>query len=244
MNDEASIPGIDVPAVTAWFTEHTDAAPPLSFELIAGGRSNLTFRVTDTADGAWVLRRPPTRPRAGHRPRHGPRAPHHLRPRPHRRARRPGRRPLHRRVGQRRARSTSWTSSTAWCIRDQVVAEEVPAEVRRAARPVAGRHPGQDPRRRPRRGRPRRARPQGGLHRPPAQAVERPVRPGPRPRGPRGHRGLRAPARAHPRAGPGRHRPRRLPARQLHGRRRRQRSSPSSTGRSARSATPSPTSAC
>jgi aminoglycoside phosphotransferase (APT) family kinase protein len=60
MSDETSITGIDVPAVTAWFTEHTDAAPPLSFELIAGGRSNLTFRVTDTAGGAWVLRRPPT----------------------------------------------------------------------------------------------------------------------------------------------------------------------------------------
>lgn len=60
MSDDTSITGIDVPAVTAWFTEHTDAVPPLSFELIAGGRSNLTFRVTDTADGAWVLRRPPT----------------------------------------------------------------------------------------------------------------------------------------------------------------------------------------
>ena len=59
MSDDTSITGIDVPAVTAWFTEHTDAAPPLSFELIAGGRSNLTFRVTDTAGGAWVLRRPP-----------------------------------------------------------------------------------------------------------------------------------------------------------------------------------------
>src|SRR5690242_16428310 len=33
--------------------------PPLSFELITGGRSNLTFRVADTADGRWVLRRPP-----------------------------------------------------------------------------------------------------------------------------------------------------------------------------------------
>ena len=59
MNDEATIPGINRDAVTAWFAEHTDAAPPLAFELIAGGRSNLTFRVTDTAGGAWVLRRPP-----------------------------------------------------------------------------------------------------------------------------------------------------------------------------------------
>jgi len=60
MSDDTPITGIDVPAVTAWFTAHTDAVPPLSFELIAGGRSNLTFRVADTADGAWVLRRPPT----------------------------------------------------------------------------------------------------------------------------------------------------------------------------------------
>jgi aminoglycoside phosphotransferase (APT) family kinase protein len=59
MNDEASIPGVDVDAVTAWFGEHTDAVPPLRFDLIAGGRSNLTFEVTDAAEGAWVLRRPP-----------------------------------------------------------------------------------------------------------------------------------------------------------------------------------------
>ena len=31
----------------------------MSFELIAGGRSNLTYRVRDTAAGDWVLRRPP-----------------------------------------------------------------------------------------------------------------------------------------------------------------------------------------
>ena len=59
MNDAADIAGIDREPVTAWFREHTAAEPPLRFELIAGGRSNLTFRVTDAADGAWVLRRPP-----------------------------------------------------------------------------------------------------------------------------------------------------------------------------------------
>ena len=32
---------------------------PLSFTLIAGGRSNLTFRVEDAEGRAWVLRRPP-----------------------------------------------------------------------------------------------------------------------------------------------------------------------------------------
>jgi aminoglycoside phosphotransferase (APT) family kinase protein len=52
--------GVDVARVTAWFEAHApDVAPPLTFELIAGGRSNLTYRVTDTAGHAWVLRRPP-----------------------------------------------------------------------------------------------------------------------------------------------------------------------------------------
>jgi aminoglycoside phosphotransferase (APT) family kinase protein len=61
MDATAPIPGIDVEPVTAWFAANVPgAAPPLSFELIAGGRSNLTYRVTDTADGNWVLRRPPT----------------------------------------------------------------------------------------------------------------------------------------------------------------------------------------
>jgi aminoglycoside phosphotransferase (APT) family kinase protein len=59
MNEEATIPGIDVEPVTAWFTEHTDAVAPLRFDLIAGGRSNLTFKVTDAEGEAWVLRRPP-----------------------------------------------------------------------------------------------------------------------------------------------------------------------------------------
>ena len=53
--------GIDVDPVTRWFTDHVpEVTPPLHFLLIAGGRSNLTFKVTDAADRAWVLRRPPT----------------------------------------------------------------------------------------------------------------------------------------------------------------------------------------
>jgi aminoglycoside phosphotransferase (APT) family kinase protein len=60
MESSPAVPGIDVAPVTAWFAEHApEAVPPLDFELIAGGRSNLTFKVTDQADGAWVLRRPP-----------------------------------------------------------------------------------------------------------------------------------------------------------------------------------------
>ncbi|MDA8072091.1 MAG: hypothetical protein M0Z82_10960, partial [Actinomycetota bacterium] len=42
--------GIDVERVTAWFTaEVPGVVPPLDFELIAGGRSNLTFAVTDAS---------------------------------------------------------------------------------------------------------------------------------------------------------------------------------------------------
>jgi aminoglycoside phosphotransferase (APT) family kinase protein len=55
------VEGIDEQNVTRWFVDHVPSVkPPLHFELIAGGRSNLTFKVTDSADVAWALRRPPT----------------------------------------------------------------------------------------------------------------------------------------------------------------------------------------
>jgi aminoglycoside phosphotransferase (APT) family kinase protein len=58
--DTATVEGIDVDAVTGWFEAHVpEARPPLRFELIAGGRSNLTYSVTDDDGGRWVLRRPP-----------------------------------------------------------------------------------------------------------------------------------------------------------------------------------------
>ncbi|MFP5255682.1 MAG: phosphotransferase family protein [Acidimicrobiia bacterium] len=54
------VKGVDVPQVTAWFEEHVPGAKgPLSFQLIAGGHSNLTYLVTDAADQRFVLRRPP-----------------------------------------------------------------------------------------------------------------------------------------------------------------------------------------
>ena len=52
--------GINDAAVTTWMTEHVDAMAPLRFELIAGGRSNLTYRVTDASGKSFALRRPPT----------------------------------------------------------------------------------------------------------------------------------------------------------------------------------------
>ena len=52
--------GVDVGPVSAWLEAHVAGArAPFGFELIAGGHSNLTYRVTG-ADGArFVLRRPP-----------------------------------------------------------------------------------------------------------------------------------------------------------------------------------------
>jgi aminoglycoside phosphotransferase (APT) family kinase protein len=52
--------GIKCNEVTSWMVEHTGASAPLDFELIAGGRSNLTFQVTDAAHRRFALRRPPT----------------------------------------------------------------------------------------------------------------------------------------------------------------------------------------
>jgi aminoglycoside phosphotransferase (APT) family kinase protein len=53
-------PGIDVDNVTGWFARHApEVTAPLTFQIIAGGRSNLTYRVDDQAGRTWVLRRPP-----------------------------------------------------------------------------------------------------------------------------------------------------------------------------------------
>ena len=53
-------PGIDAAAVSEWFASHVpQAAQPLRFELIAGGHSNLTYRVHCADGSSVVLRRPP-----------------------------------------------------------------------------------------------------------------------------------------------------------------------------------------
>ena len=54
------IKGIDAANVTAWFDANIPGATaPLTFDLIAGGHSNLTYGVTDAAGHRFVLRRPP-----------------------------------------------------------------------------------------------------------------------------------------------------------------------------------------
>ena len=52
--------GIDEPKVSAWLAENVDGAiAPFTFDFIAGGRSNLTFRVTGSDGRRMVVRRPP-----------------------------------------------------------------------------------------------------------------------------------------------------------------------------------------
>ncbi len=54
------VEGIQAENVTKWFVDCVpEVTVPLTFSLIAGGRSNLTFRVEDAEGRAWVLRRPP-----------------------------------------------------------------------------------------------------------------------------------------------------------------------------------------
>ena len=56
----AAPPGLDLDALTAYFSRELPdlLAGPLTGRLIAGGRSNLTYSVTD-GHRHWVLRRPP-----------------------------------------------------------------------------------------------------------------------------------------------------------------------------------------
>ena len=52
--------GIDVDRVGAWLEANVAGARgPFAYERIAGGRSNLTYRVTDADGTSWALRRPP-----------------------------------------------------------------------------------------------------------------------------------------------------------------------------------------
>jgi aminoglycoside phosphotransferase (APT) family kinase protein len=58
--------GINRSGVEAWFEANVGAVqPPLDFERISGGHSNLTYGVTDAAGRRWALRRPPLGKRLG-----------------------------------------------------------------------------------------------------------------------------------------------------------------------------------
>ncbi|MCL6105579.1 MAG: phosphotransferase family protein [Actinobacteria bacterium] len=60
MNKSLYPKAINIENLTVWFLKHIDAVtPPLTFELIKAGRSNLTYKVTDHTQKTWALRRPP-----------------------------------------------------------------------------------------------------------------------------------------------------------------------------------------
>jgi aminoglycoside phosphotransferase (APT) family kinase protein len=56
----ADLPGVDLAALSSWLdTEHPGLRTgELSGEILAGGKSNLTYRITD-GNTSWALRRPP-----------------------------------------------------------------------------------------------------------------------------------------------------------------------------------------
>jgi aminoglycoside phosphotransferase (APT) family kinase protein len=57
---DVDVEGIDRDGVTAWMSATIPGSePPFTFDLIAGGRSNLTYRVTDRTGRSFALRRPP-----------------------------------------------------------------------------------------------------------------------------------------------------------------------------------------
>ncbi|GAB3126372.1 phosphotransferase family protein [Tsukamurella serpentis] len=52
-------PGLDLSALGQWLPQHVEGAgTQLEASLIAGGKSNLTYRISD-GDSTWILRRPP-----------------------------------------------------------------------------------------------------------------------------------------------------------------------------------------
>src|SRR5579863_5095455 len=56
-----ALAGIDPEPVNRWLAGHVGGLiPPVDFDLISGGRSNLTYRLTDAAGAIFALRRPPT----------------------------------------------------------------------------------------------------------------------------------------------------------------------------------------
>jgi aminoglycoside phosphotransferase (APT) family kinase protein len=60
MSDASDATGVDLERLRPYFAQHVEGAgdAPLQAELIAGGRSNLTYAIGD-GEREWVLRRPP-----------------------------------------------------------------------------------------------------------------------------------------------------------------------------------------
>jgi len=58
--DAGGLVGIDAKPLGRWLADHVPGlVGPVEIELVSGGRSNLTYRITDAAGSAYALRRPP-----------------------------------------------------------------------------------------------------------------------------------------------------------------------------------------
>jgi aminoglycoside phosphotransferase (APT) family kinase protein len=61
VGEDMQLAGIDRVRVVPWLAAHVDGlVAPVEFALVSGGRSNLTYRVTDAEGRVYALRRPPT----------------------------------------------------------------------------------------------------------------------------------------------------------------------------------------
>jgi aminoglycoside phosphotransferase (APT) family kinase protein len=64
-SDPAALDADALNRLGQWFaTEVPSSRGPLTAELVAGGKSNLTYRVSDAAGATWAVRRPPAGPKA------------------------------------------------------------------------------------------------------------------------------------------------------------------------------------
>ncbi len=60
MTDSTEVRGIDRVPVTEWLEANIDGATgPFDFDIITGGHSNITYKVTGSNGASYVLRRPP-----------------------------------------------------------------------------------------------------------------------------------------------------------------------------------------
>lgn len=61
-NEVTDPPGLRLEPLRSWMEESVpnfDASAPLQATLLAGGRSNISYKLTDASGSSWVLRRPP-----------------------------------------------------------------------------------------------------------------------------------------------------------------------------------------
>jgi len=61
-NEVTDPPGLRLEPLRSWMEENVpnfDASGPIQATLLAGGRSNISYKLTDVGGSSWVLRRPP-----------------------------------------------------------------------------------------------------------------------------------------------------------------------------------------